>query len=106
MKKLGGGVPRDAEFYRIENRRLLEQKDSYMQQNEELSHELAKVSEDQVKLEQEMESSRKLIRDLRAEVSLIEKQNVCSRFVMWFTAWLAFRIPLHYNSLYCILSQH
>lgn len=77
LQKLGGGVPRDAEFYRIENRRLMEQKDAYMQQNEELNRDFIKASDERNKFEQELESSRKLVRELRAEVSCLFVSFFC-----------------------------
>jgi len=83
LQQLGSGaIPRDAEYYRSENRRLTEQNNALQEQNDQLTDELRQTVEERAKLEQDAEVARKVNKDLKMEVSDCYIVN-CEKYEVW-----------------------
>ena len=65
-----GAIHHDTDYYRVENRRLTEEKNALQEQNDQLTEELRVQVEEQSKLEQEAELSRKANKDMKMEVCM------------------------------------
>ncbi|XP_076803761.1 centrosomal protein of 290 kDa-like isoform X2 [Clavelina lepadiformis] len=60
-------VPRDTEYYRLENRRLMESIETYRDEKNELRQDLTTVTEDRNKYERELEEGKRLQKQLKNE---------------------------------------
>jgi len=82
FQRLGGSVPQDADYYRAENRRLMESLEILEDQVRSLNHDLSDLTKERTELEKESEKDKNLVKELKGEVSVcIDIQKICIYFM-------------------------